>query len=55
MTNDELMKQFDKEFECDERSSICEVWNCRECPIYKDFFEDYKQSLGYMPTIQVGL
>ncbi len=55
MTNDELQKQFDEEFERDCRSLSCETCDCIECQTYIECFEEYKQSLGYMPSIMVEL
>ena len=46
MTNDELLKQFDKDFERDCYALSCELRDC--C-------EEYKQELGFVPTIQAGL
>lgn len=53
MTNDELQKQFDKEFERDCYDSSCELRDCCECSTYYECFEQYKEDLGYYPTIGV--
>ena len=55
MTDDELLRQFDKEFERDCYDPSCELRDCCECSTYQDCFEEYKQELGYLPTITVGL
>ena len=54
MTNDELLKRFDEEFDrqyCYDDS--CAQRYCFECSIYKDCFAQYKEDLGFVPTIQV--
>ncbi len=55
MTNDELLKQFDKDFERDCYALSCELRDCCECSTYWECFEEYKQELGFVPTIQAGL
>lgn len=55
MTNDELLKRFDKEFERDCYDISCELRDCCECSIYEECFEEYKQELGFTPTIRVGI
>ena len=55
MTDNELLKQFDEDFDQLCYDSECDKRDCRKCSTYWELFEDYKQELGYMPTIQVGL
>ncbi len=55
MTNDELLEQFDKDFERDCYALSCELRDCCECSTYWECFEEYKQELGFIPTTRVGL
>ena len=54
MTEDELLVQFKKEFERDCYSLSCEARDCCECSDFWEYFEDYKEELGYLPKIRVG-
>ena len=49
MTNEELLEQFDKDFERDCYDPSCESRDCCECRTYHDCFEQYKEDLGYVP------
>lgn len=53
MADKELEKAFRKEFECDCYDYSCELRDCSECETYKDCFAEYKESLGYYPTITI--
>lgn len=52
---DKLMEDFKKDFEYDCYAPSCELRDCCECSTFQDSFEEYKQELGYLPTITVGL
>ncbi len=55
MTNDELFRKFKQEFECDCYEPICDVRDCTKCGIFIECFEEWKEMLGYAPSIMVGL
>ena len=56
MTEEELLKEFDSEFERDcYYYPDCELCDCSECSTYWDLFEEYKEEHGYVPGIKVGL
>lgn len=55
MTEEELLDEFKKKFERDCYDYSCEARDCIECSTFWDCFEEYKEDLGYMPSIRVGL
>ncbi len=56
MTEEELLKEFKKDFERDCYSPSCELRDCyEECRCFNEAFEDYKRELGFYPSIMVGL
>ena len=56
MTEDELLEEFKKDYEYDDcYDRTCELRDCSECSTFWDSFEEYKEALGYMPKIRVGL
>lgn len=58
-SEDKLAKDFDEffwsELHCDCYSLSCEARDCCECSTYQEYFEVYKEELGYIPGITVGL
>ena len=56
MTESELLEEFKKDYDFDDcYERACDFYDCTECKTFLDCFEEYKEALGYMPKIRVGL